>query len=360
MNAQGLRVAVLHDPVSPDGGPDAQDTLAQVEAVSAALTSCGYEPVPVRFFPELHDLHGKLESIRAQAVFNLVEAVDGSARLLHIAPAFLEHLGVPYTGAGPAAMLLSTDKLLAKAQLTARGIATPAWRVWPPARDSENISPGAYIVKSVHEHASTGLDAASVAHIENAAQLDAAIAAKAAASGGAWFAEQYIDGREFNVSLLETPKGLDGTTRCGKEYVVVPPPAEILFQGYAAGRPRIVDYSAKWEAESIAYANTPRSFDLGPDADALTARLAAAALETWRAFGLRGYARVDFRLDAQGVAYVIDVNANPCLALDAGFAAALAAAKIPYAVAVGGVLDLALGYKGGATVAHDPTRSGLP
>src|SRR3546814_4317520 len=95
----------------------------------------------------------------------------------------------------------------------------------------------------------------------------------------------------------------------------------ILFVDFPPGRPRIVDYEAKWAPESDAYANTPRRFDLAADDAALAAELSRLALDAWHLFGLAGYARVDFRVDAAGRPTILEVNLNPCLAPDAGFAA---------------------------------------
>jgi len=354
VSSQTQRVAVLHDPVGPHPGLDELDTLAQVEAVAAALLQLGRQPLRVVFAANLADLRQQLAALKVTGVFNLVESVDGSARLLHVAPAFLEHLGLWFTGSGAAAMLLSSDKLLAKAQLAAHGVMTPAWRI----AGRGCVAPGRYIVKSVHEHASRGLDAASVLEVSHAEELDAAIAAKTAACGGEWFAEQYLSGREFNVSLLEVPKDLDGSTQNWANCVRTLPPAEILFHGFSAERPQIVDYRAKWDETSAEYANTPRCFDLGPESETLGPKLTAAALATWRAFGLRGYGRVDFRLDEEGEVHVIDVNANPCLTPDAGFAAALAAASLSYEQAIGYILDAAQALSGGERV-HVPTGTGL-
>ena len=104
--------------------------------------------------------------------------------------------------------------------------------------------------------------------------------------GGACFAEVYIEGREFNLALLAGPDGPE-----------VLPPAEIVFEGYGPDRLRIVGYRAKWDEASYEYHHTPRRFDF-PAADApLLDRLRRTARDCWRLFGLRGWARVDFRVD---------------------------------------------------------------
>ena len=125
-----------------------------------------------------------------------------------------------------------------------------------------------------------------------------------------WFAEQYIDGREFNLALLGPAAD-----------PMLLPVAEMCFS-YPPGKPRIVGYKAKWEPGSFEYKNTFRRFDI-PEADrGLLDDLRQLARRCWDLFGLNGYARVDFRVDATGQPWVLEVNANPCLSADSGFVAA--------------------------------------
>jgi D-alanine-D-alanine ligase len=137
------------------------------------------------------------------------------------------------------------------------------------------------------------------------------MAERAPLLGGACFAEAYLDGREFNLSVLAGPAGPE-----------VMPPAEIVFQDYPEGKPRIVNYEAKWEEESFEYTHTPRTFDFPPEDAPLLAELRTIALATWHRFGLRGWARVDFRVTGEGP-FVLEVNANPCITPGAGFASAV-------------------------------------
>ena len=112
------------------------------------------------------------------------------------------------------------------------------------------------------------------------------------------------------------------------------PVAEIVFEGYERSKPKVVGYRAKWEEGSYEYQHTPRTFDF-PHADrALLIALDTFAIECWKVFGLRGYARVDFRVDEQNRPHVLEVNTNPCLSPDAGFAAAVRRAEITMTEAV--------------------------
>ncbi|HEX6995298.1 MAG TPA: ATP-grasp domain-containing protein [Gammaproteobacteria bacterium] len=306
---------VLYDERAADGAPDVQDALVQAAHVADALAELGVEAETMPVGLDLAPLERRLASARDAAVFNLVESLGGRAALIHLVPTLLEALGVPFTGCAAAAQRLSSNKLLAKRRLVDAGLPTPEL-VTASARG------GPWIVKSVWEHASVGIDDASV--VADARAAAALIEKKRAELGGEWFAERYVPGRELNVALLATPEG-----------VRTLPVAEIEFDAFPEDKPRIVGYAAKWDPESFEYRSTPRRFGVEPE---LAARAAGLAVDCWNAFGLGGYARVDFRVGPDGTPSILEINANPCLAPDAGFAAALAAAEIPFATAVSWLL----------------------
>ncbi len=166
---------------------------------------------------------------------------------------------------------------------------------------------------------------------ESPAALRAALQSHSARLGRACYAEQYIEGREFNLSVLAGPTGPQ-----------VLPPAEIDFSGFPPGRPRLVGYRAKWAEDSFEFQHTPRRFDL-PAADGpLLDRLRQVAADCWHVFGLRGYARVDFRVDEAGQPWVLEINTNPCLSPDAGFYAAMQRAAIPFQEGIARILQDAI------------------
>lgn len=123
-----------------------------------------------------------------------------------------------------------------------------------------------------------------------------------------YFAERFVDGREFNVSLLE----VGGVP-------TVLPVVEQEFRDYPPGKPRVVGYRAKWVEGSFEFSNTVHRHAFSDDDRDLIDRVHALSLAAWRAFGCSGYARVDFRVDEKGRPWVLEVNANPCLSPDAGF-----------------------------------------
>jgi D-alanine-D-alanine ligase len=219
-------------------------------------------------------------------------------------------MGLRYTGCPTAALFLTSDKVLAKRWLALRGLPTPAWATVGDLASSARIAGGRWIVKSVHEEASVGLEDDAVVEASGP-KLLTLLAERASRLGGEAFAEAYVDGREFNLSLLD-----------GEGGVQVLPAAETVFVDYAPGKPRIVGYAAKWRADSYEYNHTPRRFGAERTDPLLAHMLADLARQCWTLFGLRGYARVDFRVDEWNRPWVIEINGNPCLSPDAGFMAA--------------------------------------
>jgi len=321
-----MRVVVLHGCVPPDAPKDELDTLIEAENVSSALGRLGYEPVLVPFSLDTKSVLEVLHDIRPAVVFNIVESLEGSGQLIHIAPSILDHLGLCYTGAPAEAIFLSSNKLLAKNLLGKSGIPTPAWFACEAmGLDSAPFGPP-YIIKSVWEHASIGLDEESV--ILDQSRLRQEVELRGGSRAGACFVEAYIDGREFNLSLLEAGSGPE-----------VLPPAEIHFVDYPRGKPKVVGYRAKWDEESFEYQHTPRSFTFPARDKSLLRHLADIAIECWHVFGLRGYARIDFRVDSSSRPWVLELNANPCLSPEGGFASAASQGGLSYDRLIERILD---------------------
>jgi D-alanine-D-alanine ligase len=319
-----VRVAVLHGAVPPDAPPDEQDVLVEVDAVLRALAALGHDPAAVALTLDLEAGARALRRLAPEVVFNLVESLEGTGRLNHLAPALLDHLGLPYTGSPTDALYLTSQKLLTKRWLAAEGISTPAW-LSPPGEPGAGFPPP-YIVKSLWEEASVGIDDASV--VTDPAALEEELARRARTHGGIWFAEGYVEGREFNVSLL-----------AGRAGVEMLPPAEIDFVDFPEGKPRMVGYRAKWDEGSFEFHHTPRRFDFSASDAALLARLGETARRCWEVFGLGGYARVDFRVDRSGTPWVLELNANPCLSPDSGFVAAAERAGLAYETLVARIVE---------------------
>ncbi len=309
-----MRVLILHSDVAPGAPADEQDTLAQIPIIADALKAKGHRVSHAPFKPDRQDLKALIARERPDMVFNLVEAVWGRGSYASIAVSMLTELGAPFTGTEAAAMMIGGDKLLAKQVLAASGLPTPAWAT-PP--DWTGVDVGRWIVKSVDEDSSLGIDDAAVADGRTAVLARAEHCAST--YGGRWFAEKYIEGREFHVSVLEE----DGSPRAL-------PVAEMAFENWDDSRPRIMSDSAKWDVASAEYARTVWKFD-GTKEPALHAKLADLALQSFKLLGLTGYARVDFRVDKKGSPFILEINPNPSLALNCAMCVSAEHANISYA-----------------------------
>lgn len=302
-------IPVLH--AATDSRPDEIDSIVAAKTVSAALRRLGYASEVIGLAPNLRGLD-LLPSRRPLLVFNLVDAVGGNGRLAPMVPERLDALGLPYTGAHTGAWLDTLSKIDTKRKLADADLPTPAWSV-----DGSDLDPEArVIVKPVWEHGSLGIGPDSVVLGADAAR---AIAERTLRWNTEHFAEGYIDGREFASAMMERRNGVE-----------LLPIRETVFQGFDDGEPLITDYDAKWTPGSQPYNGTPRRFGLERDEPELAAELNRLAVACWDLFRVDGYARVDFRVDRAGAPFILEVNMNPCLSSDAGFAASALEAGIAY------------------------------
>ncbi len=329
-----MRILIIYDHVGDDASPDQADALSQARAIAAALERLGHEWMTLGVTLDLEATREAVARLQPDLVFNLVESLGGSGRLIHAVPALLDVLGVPYTGATAEMQFITSHKPLAKALLQAAGIDTPQWTTIEELRRGDaQVDPNVrWLIKSLWEHASVGLDEHSVVTASDAVALRNEIETRLGVMGGSGFAERYIDGREFNIALLADAQG---------EQPEALPAAEIVFNDLEqwGQRPRIVNYACKWDEGSFEYHHTERRFDFPSVDQPLIESLTAIARRCWRIFELRGYARVDFRVENDGKAWVLEVNTNPCLSSDAGFAAALDRGGIEYPAAIGRILN---------------------
>lgn len=305
-----MKAVVLHGDVTEEAGRDEQDVLVQVKTVCRSLTELGHHPVTLSVSMDFKKVTDALVSIRPDFVFNLVESIAGQGHLIHIAPAIMDSLKVPYTGAKTEAVFLTSNKALAKRFLDTAEMPTP-----PLFLDENRQSlfiQGPYIIKAIWEHASIWLDENSFVWARDGNHLRKVLLSRQEQLGMACFAEPFIDGREFNLSLLAGNAGPE-----------VLPPAEIQFLDYPPEKAKVVDYRSKWVEDSFEYHHTPRRFDFPEEDKPLLQQLTDLAIQCWYLFNLRGYARVDFRVDVNNYPWILEVNTNPCLSPDGGFAAAV-------------------------------------
>ncbi len=252
----------------------------------------------------------------ADTVVNLVESPPGLPAFQSEAAATFEDLGLRITGSSATAIETTTDKNATRRILAENGVAVaPGGLLDPDHPKTLDRVPPPWILKPALEDASLGLDDGAVTS-DRAQAVDRARDLQSRFGGQGVLVEHLLPGREFNIAILEGAAGPE-----------VLPPAEMTFVDFPADRPRILGWEAKWDQSSFAYQNTVRRF-LDDAESELTEELVYVARRAWAACGLAGYGRVDIRLDDHGTPCVLEVNANPCISPDAGFAAATVAAGI--------------------------------
>jgi D-alanine-D-alanine ligase len=261
----------------------------------------------------------------------LCESIHGDNRFESLMPLLMDLPNIAYTGSCSFGLSLALRKEKVKDILRGCGVpvrgegwsrrsrTAPAWRLAFPA-----------IVKPAREDASVGICSASVTH--NQAALEQRVAYVLENYRQPALVEEFIEGREIYVSILE---------RVDAEPMVFPF-FEIDFSDMPSDRPNIVSFEGKWVEDSIEYKGTRPVRCEGLSTE-LRAHVAKTALQAFRAVGLRDYGRIDFRLSAAGVPYIIDVNPNCDLSdLAGGYSRAAKAAGLSYKELILRIVTLAL------------------
>ena len=298
------RCCIIYNDPLPGALADELDVLDQVAHIEQHLTELGIsvyrKGITGNFMTEIATLAVE----KPDFVFNLVESINNKGELNYFVPALLNMYSIPYSGNPLEAIFLTSNKTIASKTMRDAGINNPA--SYLPSQINLLKRRRRYIVKPIWEDGSLGITGDSV--FECKPGFEEKLNGKDDAH---WFIEDFIDGREFNMSVL-----------AGKDGPEVLPPAEIVFENYDENKPRIVDFKAKWVMDSFEYINTVRKFpEINLDQQLLN-NLKEAALACWHLFGLKGYARVDARTDSNDNVFVIEINANPCISPDGGFVAA--------------------------------------
>ena len=271
------------------------------------------------------------------AIFNLVESVEGIAAYEAFHAGIYDLLQIPYTGNIPMCLGNCLDKFRTKQILHSSGLNVPSAMVYRPG---DRIVEKNYnlrfpvITKLLSEDASIGISESSVVH--DFASLRKQLLYLKKQYGQPVIIEEYIDGREFNIAILGNR---------------VLPISEISFSGLPEGLPKIVTYEGKWIAESVYYKNTVPVCP-APITKTLQKELEVMAMQAYAVMGCRDYARVDVRLSPDNVPYVIEVNPNPDISSDAGFARAAAYAGLSFSDMLITIVEYALARRENNPVAE--------
>lgn len=300
------RVVLLHTHLTENPSIDEQEGFDVAQVIAAELQKMNHEVILLPFKLNMEESMNALQQARPDFVFNLVDDIAGSDSLHFIASAMLEHAGYNYTGASADILFITSHKLLTKRLLHTQGVPTPAW---VSVDEAENFTPGLpYIIKPVNHDASIGIHEDALYTPTSLEDLRQQLTRRKALTGWNHFAEQYITGREFWVSML-------GNTHEPEIF----PPVEMQFSGYLPNQaPQWITYKAKWERDSFEYKHLGAQFNFEVHEEPLLQHLKQVARASWQALHLHGYVRIDLKVDAQGRPWLLEVNVNPYLPFHPG------------------------------------------
>lgn len=300
--------------------------------VTACLERSGHTVRALGLSDQLTELRTAILEWKPDIAFNLLEEFQGIVTYDQHVVAFLELMRQPYTGCNPRGLLLSRDKSLCKQLLAFHRIPTPQFTVFrrgTKVRVPRRIKFPLF-VKSTVEDASLGIAQASV--VEDAVRLKERVEFVHEQVGSDALVEEYIEGRELYVGVM------------GNERLTRLPVWEMKFgsmpESLAAIATRKVKWDRKYQARYGIY--TEAAKDLPPSVEM---RLDKLSRRIYRALGLSGYARMDFRLTESGDIYVLEANANPNLEKAEDFAQSARAAGIPYDELLERIMALGLAYR---------------
>jgi D-alanine-D-alanine ligase len=331
-----LRVLVLMHPdfVPPDStdGHTAQqinEWKTEYDVVST-LRAAGHEVRPLGVQEEIKPVRDEIEGFKPHVVFTLLEEFHNQPVYDQHVASFLELMRTPYTGCNPRGLILARDKDLSKTLVHYRRIAVPAFAVFPMRRKVKRPARLALplIVKSLNEDGSLGISQASV--VDTDEKLAERVAFIHERIGTAAIAEQYIEGRELYVGML------------GNNRLRVLPVWELKFgtmggQGARHIATEKVKHDLSYQ-ERVGIVDGPAK-NLTPE---VYARIQRIAKRIYRTLGLDGYARIDFRLTADGTLYFIEANPNPEIAKNQEFATAARHDGLDYPDLLNRILSLGI------------------
>ena len=336
MKTQRALVVVHASLVPPDSleGHEAKeiDEWRTEYDVVSTLKSAGHAVRCVGVLDSLTELRAAVADWKPDIVFNLLEEFDGIVTYDQHVVAFLELLRQPYTGCNPRGLMLSRDKSLCKQLLAFHRVPTPQFAVF--RRGARFHAPRRLkfplFVKSTVEDASLGIAQASV--VEDAARLKERVEFVHEQVKSDALVEEYIEGRELYVGVM------------GNERLTRLPVWEMVFGSMPRTLAAIATRKVKWDKryQQRYGITTLAASDLPPG---IEARLDRLSRRIYRALGMSGYARMDFRVTPSGDIYVLEANANPNLEAAEDFAESARAAGIDYRELLERLVTLGLGYR---------------
>ena len=295
------------------------DQTRAERATLRALKKLGHQVEVFGISIELQPLIEKLNQFYPDLVFPFLEEFHCSADLDFAPITLLESMKIPFVGSGSQGLILSRHKNLAKRKLHRLGVRVPGeWN-----QKSKRLP---VIVKSASEDASLGLHQNCVCYSE--AELKQALQRARKKQLPHPMIEEFISGREIYVSLIE-----------GNQKKVFTP-----WELRLPSEKSIASNRVKW-SRNYRIKNKITSGPMKNISAKLTKKIEEQSWQIFKSLGLRGYARLDFRMDNQGHLFFLEANANPNLDPMEDFARSARSSGLSFEELIGTLIREALNKK---------------
>ena len=306
---------------------DSHDKISAVESnekMCSALKDAGHPVISVKICGQnLRDILS-CYSPQEMVVFNQCECIPGIPHSEHEAARIIESIGFVYTGSTPEVLMLSENKFEAKQKLESNNILTPEWKIYEePDTNGWDLFPA--IVKTACEHCSISLSPESV--VMNSVELKTRIEYILNNYNQPALVEDFIDGREFHVPVY------------GNGTLNMLPAVEMDFSAFNDIHDRLCTYDSKFDPGSLHY-NKIEGLIPAPLSETALISLEEICHDAYRAIGCRDYARMDVR-ERNGKFFILDVNPNADLDIDASIACSAEYSGITYPMMMNYLVRLA-------------------
>jgi len=288
-----LKEALVLKEAAPDDALEEYDSPTTIGYIQHAIEGLGHSTVKLGGGPEF--LHNILNE-KVDIVFNIAEGRGTYRSREAQVPAILEMLDIPYVGSDPECLAVCLDKHLTKKLLKMAGIPTPDWRLIADPREltetAWHMFPFPAIVKPAYEGSSKGIHPNSL--VDSAKEAAQTVKEMLEIYRQPVLVEQFIDGVEVTVGMLGNS------------------PAKVLGMMNILPRKQsnrfVYTVEVKRDWKNLVDYECPAHLN-----EATSKKMAEYSLKTFEMLGCRDFSRIDFRVSADGIPYMLEINPLPGL-----------------------------------------------
>jgi D-alanine-D-alanine ligase len=291
--AYDLKETVALELASPEDALEEYDSAETVGLIARSLEGLGHSVV---MLGGGRDFLKNILNERVEFVFNIAEGRGNYRSREAQVPSVLEMLSIPYSGSDPQCLAICLDKPLTKTLVAAAGVCTPQFLVVADVHQLNEVPWEQFsfpvIIKPAYEGSSKGIRLASLA--KNSKEAEVLVGHLLDRYQQSVMIEEFISGDEVTVGIVgNSPPSIVSTMR------VVPRHKYDHF---------VYSLEVKRDWKELVDYECPALLDAG-----VVRETSSSSLRAFEALGCRDFARLDFRVSAEGVPYFIEINPLPGL-----------------------------------------------